>query len=393
MELFVALLLIATSNVAAQGDIPVILPTTALSSNLDVCPRDEDLEIVRDAVGRTVRTTLQEIPQDSLVNCGQHNYGLFEHCAGTSCEDILSQIQGLPTSGYYWITGSGGSATQEYCDFQSELCKLTNSTGLNELCPASSCTEVLASLPSGYYWITASDGSAVQTYCSRECGCGNGGGWTRALYFDMTDTSQTCPPGWMFHETPRRTCGRTELTQPVTESIIYDTFGTNYAQICGQIRGYQKGHVNGFRNDDIDDAYLDGVSVTYGNATREHIWSFAAARTDSESHDDHVCPCTKPNASNSAFVSDFVGTDFFCEAGTSLPCCEVHNTGMVFTDDPLWDGQGCPSTSTCCEFNSPPFFCKTLSQPTSEILEVRLMSNELPTNEDVLIELLEIFIQ
>ena len=40
--------------------------------------------------------------------------------------------------------------------------------------------------------------------------------------------------------------------------------------------------------------------------------------------------------------------------------------------DPLWDGEGCRSTSTCCEFNTPPWFYKSLPQNSSDNLELRL---------------------
>ena len=32
----------------------------------------------------------------------------------------------------------------------------------------------------------------------------------------------------------------------------------------------------------------------------------------------------------------------------------------VFMDDPLWDGEGCGGSSTCCSFNTPPYFCQHL---------------------------------
>ena len=41
-------------------------------------------------------------------------------------------------------------------------------------------------------------------------------------------------------------------------------------------------------------------------------------------------------------------------------------------DDPLWDGQACTSTSTCCSFNNPPYFTKQLSSPTTDDIEARI---------------------
>ena len=61
--------------------------------------------------------------------------------------------------------------------------------------------------------------------------------------------------------------------------------------------------------------------------------------------------------------------------------------------DPLWDGQGCGSNSTCCTFNNPPWFCKQLPQSTNADLEVRLYSAEQASAENTPIELIEIFVK
>ena len=37
------------------------------------------------------------------------------------------------------------------------------------------------------------------------CDCG-GPGWRRAVYFNMSDPTQTCPPVWELITTPRRSC-------------------------------------------------------------------------------------------------------------------------------------------------------------------------------------------
>jgi len=44
-------------------------------------------------------------------------------------------------------------------------------------------------------------------------------------------------------------------------------------------------------------------------------------------------------------------------------------------------------------FNNPPWFCKVLPSPTNENIEVRLMLDDSYTSEDVLIRLIEIYIQ
>ena len=47
-----------------------------------------------------------------------------------------------------------------------------------------------------------------------------------------------------------------------------------------------------------------------------------------------------------------------------------YNNNYYPDNDPLWDGEGCGPTSICCDFNNPPWFCKTLPQPTSARLKL-----------------------
>jgi len=54
-------------------------------------------------------------------------------------------------------------------------------------------------------------------------------------------------------------------------------------------------------------------------------------------------------------VPSFIGNDYFCESGNHTPSTI---DGMFF-DDTLWDSLGCDGVSTSCEFNKPPWFCKT----------------------------------
>ena len=81
---------------------------------------------------------------------------------------------------------------------------------------------------------------------------------------------------------------------------------------------------------------------------------------------------------------------YYCETGRRIGTTE----GLFYEDaDPLWDGEGCGSTSTCCEFNNPPWFCKQLPQPTTEDIEVRICSSRETDSEDTPIELIELYIQ
>ena len=86
----------------------------------------------------------------------------------------------------------------------------------------------------------------------------------------------------------------------------------------------------------------------------------------------------------------FVGNDYFCETGTTLPCCPK---GMFFADDPQFDGQGCGVASSCCTCNTPPWFRRSLPQPTTNDLEVQICSDMGTQDDDVPFEILEIYIK
>ena len=50
-------------------------------------------------------------------------------------------------------------------------------------------------------------------------------------------------------------------------------------------------------------------------------------------------------------------------------------------------------TSTCCSFNTPPWFYKQLPQPTTDDIEMRVCRDEASSNEDVAIESVTIYVQ
>ena len=84
----------------------------------------------------------------------------------------------------------------------------------------------------------------------------------------------------------------------------------------------------------------------------------------------------------------FVGNDHFCDTGAvTVPTTEF------FDDDPLWDGAGCGPQSTCCSFNSPPWFYKQLPQTTTDDIEMRVCRDETRFNEDIAIEIIELYVQ
>ena len=167
--------------------------------------------------------------------------------------------------------------------------------------------------------------------------------------------------------------------------------------MCGRINAFQQGSPSAFdqhavgNNFGLDGPYVEGVSVTHGAAgSRQHIWTFAAAlyETDTSFHPAFVCACTNTNLNWPHQTPSFIGNNYFCETGNPGPFW--HN--FIYPDDPLWDGEGCGPSSTCCQFNNPPWFCTTLPQPTTDDIELRICCDQSIDDEDVPIQLVDIYI-
>ena len=135
---------------------------------------------------------------------------------------------------------------------------------------------------------------------------------------------------------------------------------------------------------------MEGVSVTHGHQPRKHIWSLANALQEAYGFgsNQHICPC-RPSSTMQQYIPTFVGNDNFCDTGT----VGTGVIGHLYTDDPLWDGQGCDLQPDCCSFHSPPLFCKELPYSTTDDIEVRICADEGYPNEDSPIALIELYVQ
>ena len=219
--------------------------------------------------------------------------------------------------------------------------------------------------------------------------CGGTGSWRRVVYLNFTDPNTTCPTGWWQTPYSKRTCTRFNTGGYNCDSVTFPVSGGNYTRVCGRIIGYQYGATDAFRAyhrgevTTIDGAYVEGVSLTHGSP-RQHIWTFASGHNERNSRVDFICPC---DATIDITIPPFVGGDYFCESGRNS-----HQTTYFFPDDdPLWDGDGCIASSTCCSFNNPPYFTKQLPNPTSDDIEARICSDY--RNEYALIEFIELYVQ
>ena len=104
----------------------------------------------------------------------------------------------------------------------------------------------------------------------------------------------------------------------------------------------------------------------------------------------HLNSCVT-GSTGSDKIPSFVGQNYFCETG--LTRWPVRN-GVLWPDgDPLWDGEGCGPTSSCCTFNSPPWFNVQLLLPTNDNIEVRICGEHGIRIEDTPIQLIEIYVK
>ena len=229
----------------------------------------------------------------------------------------------------------------------------------------SSCAALTPSSPSGYYWVWASNGSAVRVYCdmTRSCG-GLTGGWMRVAVLDMTKSGQVCPTGL---ERINALYCRRIATDRGCSSVHFPSYRQSYTHICGRILGRQIDTPDAFESQDIfNGTYIDGVGLTYGTF-RQHIWSFTGAQ------DASGCRCNNAN-SGRPLPPPEVGDNYFCDSGI------------------LWNGE-CQIPGTCCSFNNPPWFYRQLSKPTTDDIEMRVCRDRDRNDEDIHIQITEIYIR
>ena len=289
---------------------------------------------------------------------------------------------------------------------KSELDNITNiicnntktspSLGDDEHTPAKSCQEILEVRPylkSGDYWLKSANGSSITVHCKMEDINGRKG-MMSLVEINMSKPNSECPGELRLRTHPTRMCGRASKTAGCSNAM-FSTQDIPYKTVCGRISAMQFGAPNAFKafvqnkQLTIDDIYVDGVVLSRVSAAgnRSHVWTFAAALDEQHPNMIHVCPCTHNKTTTPSTIPAFVGEDYFCETGT----VDRFRYGHFYVDDPLWDGDGCGPTSTCCSRGN--YFCKTFDDAVNDKIELRLCGDELRSNEDSPVTLLELYIQ
>ena len=246
---------------------------------------------------------------------------------------------------------------------RSKYYKLNNLTNtiINTIPSASSCKGIFMhhSLPSGYYWLRLSNGSTVQVYCDMTMSCDNiTGGWMRVAKLKKNDGVAECFQNFTNYRSNNSQCIIRSNKKKVCSQVFFPDLKIEYSHVCGTIQGYGLRTPDGFRDQSIDNNYVDGISLTYGRRSRQHIWTFAA-RVD-RTHTSENAPC---NYNSPMFLQE------------NFSCMKLVNNRKC----PLGD----------CS----PKFSRNLGTLTTEDIEMRVCRNQLSSDEDILLDNVEIYVQ
>ena len=219
---------------------------------------------------------------------------------------------------------------------------------------------------------------------------GVGGGWRRIANIDIS-AGDNCPGEWR-----KATQSGVSFCRVASDgwwtcsSANFSTNGISYQRVCGRARGYQKGDTAAFYgsqpnyNKTIDQDYVCGLSITYSNNPRQHIWTFASGHGEIL-NDPWNCPCSIHGGHS---PSSFVGNNYYCESGSMY---DSSNYDTYFFNDTLWDGEGC--IDNCCDDTIQPWFYRQLNQTTQDDIEARICAHGRFSTRSILIDQLELYIQ
>ena len=236
-------------------------------------------------------------------------------------------------------------------------------------------------------------------HCDMELDCKGHKGWMKIADLNTT-RGDSCPERCINTVAYKLCCTGGESVG--CYSANFSTIGTHYTKVCGQMKGYQKGSVNGFypyayahgttpiiykpevTSRSIDGAYLDGVSITT-ERPRKYIWSYAVGTSDDYNFKTN-CPCAVyPGPAAPTFVEQ----DYYCESGDT----GNYNNNIFYPNDPLWDGKQCSAENNCCSQADMPWFFRHFITKQQGNIEVRICRDQAPSDEEVVIEELQLFVQ
>ena len=197
-------------------------------------------------------------------------------------------------------------------------------------------------LKSGHY--------AKKMYCNmvdERCG---GKGWLRVAKVDAS--TGVCPENFKidYAHSQIKVCRGNKTSSQLNRGRLYTmTFPieVNFTRVAAFVEGYQFGSPGAFsRNHTYS---MDGIAFYYGSFTSNtFLWAYAAGEADKKGSTG--CPCSTVPGDEAPY-----GIYHYCDTGNS------GNTShsIWYYNKPLWTGNGCPTTSTCCDPPDLPYFCRS----------------------------------
>ena len=226
--------------------------------------------------------------------------------------------------------------------------------------------------------------------------CDGKGGWTRVAYLNMTESGATCPPGLslqQYNNIDHGLCGRPISSSSAgCSSTTFSTLGLNYYKVCGQVRGYHYEGPDAFfaLGAGIDSYYVDGVSITYGENPRTHIWTYACGIRE-DRLDTYGCPCNTGNSDGNKVASSFVGNHYYCESAVDPG---KNWSPVLYANDTLWDGKNCNSSeASCCTNSKMPWFYRVLDDITQDNIELRVCGNARASNGHTPLDIIDLYVR
>ena len=185
--------------------------------------------------------------------------------------------------------------------------------------------------------------------------CGDGD-WERIIWVDAR--TGECPNNFKLDVagSGTRMC-RGDIRAPgsVRSRVHQANFSINsknvsFTKVAGFVEGYQFGSPDAFSRRNTLGG-MDGITLSYGNSSNQHfLWAYAAGVADKKNRADCPCSTVPGDAAPSRF-----GNHHYCDTGNSGNSSQ----NRWFTEKILWSGEGCPTTSSCCNNPNLPYFCRT----------------------------------
>ena len=257
--------------------------------------------------------------------------------------------------------------------------------------PASSCAKIYESnetAQNGDYFVPDKNTTVFCRFDLATVATPKTNGWQLLTYLDMNDPDTNCPSEFRFDVVRGIRHCRKDFDGDGCGSILYP-HNRPIRRLYGRVHGIHSGTLDiedAQFSRGIDGTYIDGISLTYGQLPRRHIWSFISFLSAVFPN----CPCST-NAERT--TPSYIGENYFCESGTSATMVDP---AVTFVDDPVWDGQNCEITQDpgCCTRGyrgNGEWFYREFEVPFVDDVELRICTDELRSDEDIALRFAEIY--